>query len=265
MSVSYPKSNNRAIIGKFQLPDLITDLCTGILMIFLFGPFFYAVKYGFTQGTYYECLIMIFPNFLALFKDLSLATVSPWLILGVALILGFVSRAVFIMYNILPFIKTIERLIARIAYWQIRKWHGLPPSWGYEKVVEELINRNPFYRVGETEYAKYRANLEDPRSQINKSKSYWNHEEFLFMRSSHFYGMFLTFSITYLFYGIIVSVLKGLQFPEFWLWIVIVILFLFLTICLLQEVIIHGVAFIEIDRFLYSQFSRKTIDQSGRK
>ena len=107
MSKGDPESN-RGIISGFELGELVTDMCSGILMIFLFGPFFYALKYTFMGATYKEFLLSIFPRFFFLFKDLSLATVTPWLILAVALILGVVSRAVFIMYNILP-VKVLER------------------------------------------------------------------------------------------------------------------------------------------------------------
>ena len=62
-----------------QITELLTDICTGFLMILLFGPFFYAIMYivsGVKSSTG-DLLIAIFPNFLTLFKDLHLATMSP--------------------------------------------------------------------------------------------------------------------------------------------------------------------------------------------
>lgn len=111
------KSINKVpILGGLQFYEAIVDLCTGILMIFLFGPLFYGLEYIITGGSTEEILVMIFQNFLRLFKDLRLDTIAPWLILSVAFILGIISRAIFIGYNLLP-IKWLEKIIiARISF-----------------------------------------------------------------------------------------------------------------------------------------------------
>ena len=109
-----PQSPN---ITPFQFLDLLTDVCSGILMIFLFGPFFYAAHLGW-NASIGQLLFGIFPSFFGLFNDLSLAKIGPYLVLALALLIGFVSRAVLVIHNLLP-MKWLERILARIAYWQV--------------------------------------------------------------------------------------------------------------------------------------------------
>lgn len=239
-----------SLITSFQFVDFITDLCTGVLMISLFGPLFYAAHYGFSQGTLRQLLFRIFPDFFLSFNGLSMASIGPWLLGTLALVLGFVSRGVLVIHNLLPLSKKVERCLTKIACWQLKKWHGLAGGWDDVRVVKELISRNPFHEAGDPNYASYRASLEEPKSQLKPSKPYWDYEALVFIRASHIYGIFLTFSFTYLLYGIVVSVVKGLHFPESVLWISLVMLSFSVTICLLEEVIIHGVAFIAIDEVL---------------
>lgn len=242
-----------------QITELLTDICTGFLMILLFGPFFYAIMYTVSgvKSSTGDLLIAIFPNFLTLFKDLHLATMSPWLVLGIAFILAFISRAVANIYSIIPGMKCIEsQIFGKISFLAIEKWHDISEEWGYERIVRELINKHPFHKVGEIEYAEFRAYLANPSSEMNKFKSYWDHEEFLFLRYAQFYGTFLSFFCIYLIYGIIINLWKGLCFPEFLIWMGILIFIFLVVTFLFREVIIHGIAFIQIDNFLYDHFKK---------
>lgn len=243
-----------AVLAGVQFPEAIVDLCTGILMIFLLGPLFYGAKYAFTEGSSEELLIMIFPNFWLLFKDLSLATVTPWLILGIAFILGIISRAIFTIYNIFP-LKWFERkIIAWMSFQLVKRWNGLSDNWNLQSIVDELIEKTPFHKVGESEYARFRADLEDPESSAKRFKPLWDHELFLYLRSHHFYGMFLSFLLIYLVYGSVIIALKGLHLPEFGIWLGMLLLTFIVVVLLFQEVIIHGVAFFEINRVASEQF-----------
>lgn len=134
------------------------------------------------------------------------------------------------------------------------EWHKLSGDWDLKRIIEELIKKTPFHEVGKREYAEFRVNLEDPESRIKHIKPYWEYEEFLYLRSQHFYGLFLSFFLIYLAYGIFISIFKGLNFPEFGIWLGILLLVFVITILFFQEVIIHGVAFIEVNRLAYEQF-----------
>ena len=253
------KPNDRvSALGRIQILELIVDLCTGILMIFLLGPLFYGAGCAFTEGSTEGLLIMIFPNFWLLFRDLSLATVTPWLILGIAFILGIISRAIFTVYNVFP-IKWLEKkVIARMSFQLVKRWHGIAANWTHQKIIQELVEKTPFHQVGKSEYAEFRANLEDPGSKMKQLKPLWDHELFLYLRSQHFYGMFLSFFLLYIVYGIGIIVLKGLHLPEFGIWLGILFLIFIAVVLLFQEIIIHGVAFFEINGLASEQFHSTT-------
>jgi len=249
------KPNNKVpVLGRLQALEAIVDLCTGILMIFLLGPLFYGVTYAYGEGSARELLIMVFPNFWLLFRDLSLATVTPWLILGIAFILGIISRAIFTIYNIFPIKYLEKKVIAWTSFQLVKRWHGLSGGWTVQRIVKEFIEKTPFHRVGESDFAQFRAKLDDPTSNIKGLKPLWDHEFFLYFRSQHFYGMFLSFFLIYIIYGIGVTAVKGLVFPEFGLWLGVLFLLFILVILLFQEVIIHGVAFFQINDLAWEQF-----------
>ena len=86
------------------------------------------------------------------------------------------------------------------------------------------------------------------------AKLYWDYEMFIFLRCSHFYGMVSTF--VYLVYGSVVYPFTRSRFHvlDFGVWGGILAVTLFILIGLLQEVIIHGVAFVTIDDLLYKSF-----------
>jgi hypothetical protein len=93
---------------------------------------------------------------------------------------------------------------------------------------------------------------------LSNSKPYWDYEALAFIRSSHLYEIFLTFSLTYLVYGIVVFVrTRSLNFGDLGLWLALVLLFFAITICFLVEVILHGVAFVTIDDALFKQDSER--------
>lgn len=258
------KPNGRVpALGRVQILELIVDLCTGILMVFLLGPLFYGVGRAFTEGSAEGLLIMIFPSFWLLFKDLSLATVTPWLILGIAFILGIISRAIFTAYNIFPIKRLEKKVIAWVSFRLVKRWHGIAANWTLQRIIQELIEKTPFHQVGESEYAKFRANLEDPGSKAKQLKPLWDHELFLYLRSQHFYGMFLSFFLLYMVYGIGITVLKGLHLPEFGIWLGILFLVFIAVVLLFQEIIIHGVAFSEINDLACERF-RSTIEHERK-
>lgn len=249
------KSNDRVpALGRLQLLEAIVDLCTGILMISLVGPLFYGVWYAFIEGSGEGLLTMIFPNFWLLFKDLRLVTVSPWLILGIAFILGIISRAIFTVYNMFPIKWFEKKVIARISLRLVTRWHGLSTNWNLQRIIKEFVNQTPLHKVGTSEFAKFKADLEDPGGSAKRFKPLWDHEFFLYLRSQHFYGMFVSFFLLYLVYGVLIIALKGLHFPEFAIWLGILFLAFITVVLLFQEVIIHGVAFFEIDQLAYEQF-----------
>lgn len=68
--------------------------------------------------------------------------------------------------------------------------------------------------------------------------------------------MFLSFLFIYMAYGIVVITFKGLHFPEFGIWIGILFLLFIVMVLLFQEVIIHGVAYFEINKLAYEQFEQ---------
>lgn len=250
------KSGNTLPAITLKLLEAVVDLSTGILMLFLLGPLFYGVSIAFREGSpSEELLVMVFPNFWRLFTGLSLATMTPWLIIAVSFVLGIISRAVFTIYNIFP-IKWLERkVIAWASFQLLMRWHGLLGNWTLEKITAELVQKTPFQHVGDRAFTEFRANLEDPEGTIKRLKPLWDHEVFLYFRSQHFYGMFLSFLLVYMIYGIGIIALTGLHFPEFGIWLGILLLLFILVVLLLQEVIIHGVAFAEINDLAREQSS----------
>src|SRR5260370_38595626 len=98
------------LITSFQFLEVLTDLCSGLLMIFLFGPIFYSAHYG-LQGSSRDLLFKIFPDFFRLFTGQSLTNLGPWFVLTTALVLGFVARPVLVIRNLLP-LKWFGRWLA---------------------------------------------------------------------------------------------------------------------------------------------------------
>ena len=127
-------------------------------------------------------------------------------------------------------------------------------------VKNRIIKGNPFGRVGKEDYARYRAALLEGTGSIGSSARYWDYEGYLFIRSSHFYGLFFTFTSVYCLYGISI-VFYALTFgpsialDDVMIWLAVFAVFMVVSMGLLQEAIIHGVAFVTVDDLLYNQFT----------
>jgi hypothetical protein len=183
------------------------------------------------------------------------------MLLGLSVILAFISRGVFILYHMIPLTAMLEGLLARWAWHQLNRWHGLS-RLTLAHVRQRLLLGNPFDRVGTADYASYRAALMDPAGSLGPSAAYWEYEKFLYIRASHFYGLFLTFTSFYGLYGIItfaIGSVVGMSFDiaALLLWFVVLAAALSVAMGLLQEVFIHGVAFVTIDDQLYDAFLKK--------
>jgi len=237
--------------SSITLQELFLDMATGLLMIVLYGPFVYALVIELHARSADDFLVSIFPEFFSVLRTTSLSSFAPWLLIILSVVLGAVSRAVFAIYSFIPAIKVIEKVLLICAYRHLVRFHGLPPSWTEEKISARLLARSPFQYIGTSEYADFRANLDDPNSAIGKFKPYWQHEELAFLKSMHFYGLFLNFPVVYLVYGAGVILWKGMpSFHLMCIWGGSILLSFLLAICLLKEVIVHGIAFIQIDRYL---------------
>lgn len=255
------KSLGIQVLSRLGLFELVADISSGLLMMFLFGPLLFALgSILHVSSLNAQDLYTPFPRFASFIITGSETKISPWLVFAFALVLGYLSRAICVMYSVFT-PRGFQKIIARVSYWQIRKWHGLPAEWTYERTITEFISQNPFHRVGESTYAEYRAALDDRKNEMNNFKSYWDYEAFLFSRAHHFYGLFLSFSVLYLLYGVFVIALQWhrgipLGYTDIVFWIVLVLLSFTVTVCLLEEVIIHGVAFRELDESLLGRFRR---------
>lgn len=253
------KANKNGALSTLDIFGTVVDICTGLLMLFLFGPLFYAFKYDLASSshtTFGALVLGIFPAFVHLFEDLRLSTVTPWLLLGIAFILGIISRGIFILYTVLPTNRWIEKWMVRGSVKLVGKWHGLEDKWNSGVVLSRLFTGNPFGRVGDPSYSKYRASMLDPTSELNKSKPYWDYEMFLFIRASHFYGLLFTFLSVYFLYGLSAVALmwRNISLHDILPWIGVLLIIEIVILGLLQEVIIHGVAFVTIDDLLYEYF-----------
>lgn len=256
-------AHTNGTLNTLDIFGTIVDICTGVLMLFLFGPLFYALRYDLgssRHATFSGLVLGIFPAFVHLFKDQSLATITPWLLLGIAFVLGILSRAIFVLHNLIPGNRRLERWMVRLSVGLVGKWHGLAKTWKWPEILDRLFVGNPFGRVGDSSYAIYRARMLDPSSDLNKSKPYWDYEMFLFLRASHFYGLLFTFVTVYFVYGLCALLLmwSHVTLLDLLPWVGIILITVIVILGLLQEVIIHGVAFVTIDDVLYEQFCRST-------
>lgn len=250
-------------VSKGDIAEAIVDLCSGALMLFLFGPFVYALKYflpGANPPSYQALLVGIFPSFAQIFSGASLSSATPWMLLGLSVILAFISRGVFMLYHTIPLTGWLERLLAWWAWRQISRWHGFS-QWNLKDVKRRLVDGNPFDKVGTTGYARYRAALLDPLDPLSRSGAYWDYEKFLYIRASHFFGLFLTFASLYCVYGMAVFSLGTLARIPFdgtalLLWFATLGVALAVAMGLMQEVFIHGIAFIAIDDDLFTLFAQ---------
>lgn len=241
-----------------QLTEVVVDTGIGTLIIFLFGPYLYVASRIARQGLDGELLISIFPDFWSLFKTIGLGTGLMGIFL--AFVVGICSRGIIVAYNFVPGIKLMEKGVIKAALHQVKKWHGLPGRYSDDFIMKHLVKKTPFHKVGKKKYAKFRSELINPKSSLNKFKSYWDHEEFLYLRSSHLYRIFMTFFISYSIYGVLLIILNSafkcglLSAQSILIWILALGLTIILIISLFEEVIIHGVAFISIENILYEKF-----------
>jgi hypothetical protein len=254
-----------SILERFEFGEWVVDLLSGVLLLVLFGPFVYALKYAFTgfAGTVdLNPTISIFPEFLKWIGNQPLGTLSPWLFLGLAMVLGTASRGFLILYNFLGPARRLEKLIARQAEKQLREWHKLGlASDGVSRTVTLLIDENPFRRIGSEDYAAFRAFLSD-RKRPDAERDYWYYELGLYLRSAHYFSLVYTFFWLYLIYG-------AYYFGWFYChthhlgwhqpipWVALLFIVLVVLVGIFEEVIIHGVAFTTIDNKLYREWHQK--------
>ena len=250
---------NDGLLKRFEVGEYIVDLLSGLLLLILFGPLLSAVKYVFAKSCPCDSgdpVLAVFPEALQWIADKPLSSFTPWLVLGIAAVLGTVSRSVLILYNLFPPARLLEKLICFIARWQVGLWHQLAPGWERKDIASRLINQSPFHRIGGKAYASDRAELLNTSGERRYQNQYWYYEMPLYLRSAHFYSLFYTFFWTYLIGGGI-----GYGYIYFWkacpfsplgfrTWLLILFLTLLLVIGLFEEVIIHGAAFVAIDDVL---------------
>jgi hypothetical protein len=257
---------SHSILERFEFGEWIVDLFAGILLLVLFGPFIYALKYAFTGFAGVadrNPAISIFPEFLKWIGSQPLGTLSPWLLLGLAMVLGTASRGFLILYNFLGPARSLEKLIAQSAATQLQKWHKLALTKDeLSRTLTLLIDENPFRRVGSEDYAAFRAALSD-RQRTDAERDYWYYELGLYLRSAHYFGLAYTFFWLYLIYGFyyfgwFYCHAHHLSWHQPIPWLTLLFIALLVLVGIFEEVIIHGVAFTTIDNKLYREWLRES-------
>ena len=259
-------SSNSGTLKQFEAGEYVVDLLSGVLMLGLCGPFLSVMSYALPHSDpwrYGDPVIGIFPITMAWAAAQRLNSFTPWFLLGLAAVIGTVSRSVLIVYNLFPPARWLEKRIGNISLGQIRKWHRLSPEWDDPGViVARLIHETPFHRIGNRDYAVYRAELLNPVEHACQ-KQYWYYELPLYLRASHFYALFYTFFWSYLLYGtfaysyIYFRLRAPFYPPGFLSWLGILTLSFVLLIGLFEEVILHGAAFATIDAALYKEINKR--------
>lgn len=262
MPDSNPPSGD-GVLKRFEAGEYVVDLLSGILLLALFGPFLYALSFLFTGSDpwrFGDPVVGIFPGALTWVARQRLDTFTPWLLLGIAAVIGTVSRSVLILYNLMFWARWMEKIISVLSLCQIRCWHQLSPEWNDRKVIAaRLINRSPFHLLGGKDYAAYRAWLLST-GERGCEKQYWYYEMPLYLRASHFYALFYTFFWCYLIYGGLTYLYihhwarSCFYWNCFGSWLLILAVIFVLLIGLFEEVILHGSAFVAIDDALSEDF-----------
>jgi hypothetical protein len=252
--VAGPKFPDR---GAFPLlTEAVADTSVGVLVIFLFAP----IVYGAVNLTDSEwnadldnVLVSVFPDSLSFVKNIG-GLGGVVLFLG-ALVLGMLSRNLFWLIMSLsrwPRLRPIHFFFARIARWTLEAQYGYCVP--LEFLRENFIEKSPFWRVGNTSYAQFRAELMKPDTTI--PTEYWKHEEFIFFLHDRAYSIFLTALIGYVLYGVAVAAyLRPWDFDPAMAYFIIVLSFGgLITFALYRGLLWHGSAFVQIDEVLYRGF-----------
>lgn len=243
--------------GVFPLlTEAVVDTSVGVLVIFLFAPIVYGTV-NLTDSEWnadlHRVLVSVFPDSLAFVKNIG--GLGAIVLILAAFVLGMLSRNVFWLIMSLGrwrCFRPIHLFSARIARSTLEAQYGCCVSLDFLR--ENFIDKSPFWRIGTTTYAEFRADLMQEAPTI--PKEYWEHEEFIFFLHDRGYSIFFTALIAYVVYGIAVaSYLRPWRFDPAIAYFIIILFFgLLITFGLYRGLLWHGSAFVRIDEALYSRF-----------
>lgn len=241
------------------LTEFIADTGIGYLIILFLYPFAHFLTSVPIRWNY-EDLVTVFDSSGVFLSDLSYVSIF------VAFIIGIASREP--LWLIWSFFRKsgIEKCVAYLAY-RTLEWEVGRCFYKFEKVEKYLIDKNPFWRVGQRKYADFRANLVCKEGELQKFRGHWIHEEFMWLQFRRLYSFGLTFLFTYFVYSLFVvynllgpgeslislSVLGNAYVRA---WIAILLISLFITFGFYREYVFHGIAFVTVNELLFEKFRK---------
>lgn len=247
-----PTDQRSNILGVFPLiTEFLADTGIGYLVILLLYPFLDFLIVDVVSFDYSD-LITIFYLSWGPLKELGYVSII------IAFIVGIASReSTWLVVSLLRRLK-IEHGFARLAY-RTLQWEVGKEIFKFKKAKENLIDRNPFWQVGDKDYAEFRAILVSEEGELQKFRKHWTHEEFLWLQFRRLYGFGLTFLLVYCVYGIFVICCllymgKPLEITYVLVWAAILVIASFITFSFYRGYIFHGVAFVTINEVSFEKF-----------
>jgi hypothetical protein len=153
-----------------SITESLVDTGIGYLLILFVYPFLHVLIADEVPSDYRD-LITIFHYSLTPLRELGYVSIV------VAFIVGLGSREP--MWVVMSAFRKckIEHQFARLAY-RTLQWELGKGIFKFRQAKENLIDTNPFWKVGTKEYAEFRARLASEEEELQTLKKYWVHEEF---------------------------------------------------------------------------------------
>lgn len=259
-----PTDQRFNILGVFPLiTEFLADTGIGYLVILLLYPFLDFLIVDVIPSDYSD-LITIFYLSWGPLKELGYVSII------IAFIVGIASRESTWLFISLLRRSKIEHGFARLAY-KTLQWEVGKEIFKFKKVKENLIDRNPFWQVGDKDYAEFRACLVWEEGDLRKFRKHWTHEEFMWLQFRRLYGFGLTFLSVYCVYGIFVICYllyngEPLEIAYVLVWVAILVIAAFITFSFYRGYVFHGVAFATINEVSFEKFKKmKEQDQKEQQ